>query len=109
MTTIMTETEKRDAEARFRERAHLSGVFSQHVYDWFVGEWEIRLDGDEFELADDEDLEALGYAGDDETVIVQRKSDGKFFEVALEANVQPVPTRIERAEAAGQMRLPGVA
>lgn len=98
-----------ETETQFRERTHLSSVFSQHVYDWFVGEWDIRIDGDEFELADYEDLEALGYAGDDETVIVQRKSDGKFFEVALEADVRPAMTEAERAEAAGQLVLPGVA
>jgi hypothetical protein len=94
------------ADDAVRERDRLAAAISQHIFDEFVGAWSFFFGGEDYELICDEDYTALGYdENDDSLLIIKRRSDGKCFEVELEAWVRPVPTEAERQERAGQLTI----
>lgn len=81
----------------------LGALISQYLYDEFCGEWDFDFGGQKYELVGDEDYAALGYTFDPEDpcgqLVIRRMSDGKCFEVDLEATVRPVPARAQGAAA----------
>lgn len=94
-----------------REIGRLSGAISQHIFDEFVSAWNLRFNGEEFGILDMETAQELGLPDDDETLVIQRKRDGKLFEVDLEVLARPFtpPARPDAPqEIPGQEPLPGV-
>jgi hypothetical protein len=93
----------------FREQCAIEGglwdALAQHVWDH---NGPLRLNGGSFRPLYAEEAEELGYDDDDAAILLRRESDGKVFEVDVDVSVTPVPTGAERAEAAGQLPLPGV-
>jgi len=75
-----------EQEALFRERMEL---------DCWLGEWltdemtmsvrTLRLGpAGTFRMAYMEEAEAIGYDGNDQTILIRRESDGQLFEVEIE-------------------------
>ena len=97
------------------ETQRLSGDVSQHIFDeWCGGYGDLHFGGEKFRRAYDEDIERLGLDADDPyLLVIIRESDGKAFDVELEADVREVLSKAERErlaqEHAGQLRLPEVA
>ncbi len=91
------------------ETMNLSGRISQAMYDHFFGSlrgW--TFDGEHYDVADDQQYEHLGEDIDasDLPLILVRKSDGKFFEVDIDASVWETTAeeRREKNEQAARMR-----
>lgn len=81
----------------------LSGDVSQYIFDeWCSGHGVLRFGGHEYQRAGLEDAEELGYPADDSTLLIIRQSDGKAFEVELEASVYEVPSKEERDKQAAE-------
>ena len=80
------------------ETQRLSGDVSQHIFDVWCGDFgDLRFGGEKFRRADDEDIERLGLDTDDPyLLIIIRESDGKGFEVELEASVYEVKSMAQR-------------
>ena len=75
------------------EKFTLSGEIGQYLFDEFCGAISpYRFGGETYELVSDEEYEALGFSPDTdpEALIIKRKSDGKCFEIELDASVYPV-------------------
>lgn len=54
----------------------------------------LRLAGDEFRPAHDEEFRELGYSDDDNlTLVLRRESDGEFFEVEIDCLVTRVRSK----------------
>jgi hypothetical protein len=81
----MTTTRNETTEQEFRERTHLAGQLSQYLteYLWSLNR-PLTLDGEKFECVGGD--EVPGYEEDEAVVLLRRKSDGKVFEVELEAD-----------------------
>lgn len=82
----------------------LAGWLSQAWYEDLCGRlWPLHVEGETYEFADDEQYAALGEADEDgypppdAPLIMVRKSDGRFFEVELDATVWE--TTVEEREA----------
>lgn len=84
------------------ETQKLSGDISQYLFDeWCQSYGDFTFGGQKYRAACDEEFEALGYGSDDvSTLVVIRESDGKAFEVELEANVYPLREVIQRHQRA---------
>lgn len=82
----------------------LAGWIVQAWYeDFFNRLWPLHIDGETYEIADDEQYKALGEVDKDGMVpsdaplILVRQSDGKFFEIELDATARE--TTVEEREA----------
>lgn len=90
------------------ETVKLSGNISALLYDHFFGclhGW--TFDGEHYEIADDQQYAALGEDIDgDLPLILVRSSDGKFFEVELDATAWETTAKERKAanERARKMR-----
>lgn len=93
----------------FRERHAIEGdlwdFLAQRVWDHFGL---LSLGGADFRALYAEEARELGYDDDDAAVLLRRESDGAVFEIDIEVTARAVPTEAERAEQAGQLRLPEV-
>jgi hypothetical protein len=85
------------------ETQALAGEVSQWLFDEWCAEFgDLRLGGEKYRRAGLEDAEELGYGDDNTTLLIIRESDGKVFEVELEANVYEVPSKEERDKRAAE-------
>lgn len=98
--------------AMWAAAADLAGWLAEHI--WSEGR-PLYLGGEEYEVTGGE--EVPGYEDDQDAILLRRKSDGQVFDADIDVSLHPVqvlppadkpPTPAEM-EAAGQLRLPGVA
>ena len=82
------------------ETQRLSGDVSQYLFDEWCGDYgDLRFGAEKFRRASLEDAVELGYGPDDDdgtTLLIIRESDGKTFEVELEASVYEVKSKAQR-------------
>jgi hypothetical protein len=82
------------------ETQALAGDVCQYLFDEWCGDYgDLRFGGEKFRRASLEDAIELGYGEDDDDgtmLLIIRDSDGKAFEVELEANVYEVKPKAER-------------
>lgn len=87
------------------ETQALAGDICQYLFDEWCGDFDdLRFGGKKYRRAGMEDAEELGFEDDDTTLLIIRESDGKVFEVELEANVYELPSKEERERQAAQAR-----
>lgn len=97
-------------EEEFRESNHIAGEISAHLYEQWCEELGDTMDfaGGKYYLGYAEDAVELGYPDDDDPygpLVIRRESDGKWFEVEIEATVRPVPSAEERERQAEEARV----
>ena len=77
------------AEDEFSQRIAREGdlglMLCEHIWDLYRP---LTLGGEEFQVVGCEDVP--GYEGQDAAVLLQRKSDGKFFEADIDVTIRPV-------------------
>jgi hypothetical protein len=105
MTDTPAETLRRD---EVRERGRIEGDLGEWLTQKIWDESRLHLGAAQFRPLYSEEAEELGYDDDDPEVLLRRESDGAVFEADIEVTVRLVPAEGERAEAKGQLPLPGV-
>jgi hypothetical protein len=87
------------------ETQALAGDICQYLFDEWCGDFsDLQFGGEKYQRAGMEDAQELGFEDDDTTLLIIRESDGKVFEIELEANVYEVPSKEEREKRAAQAR-----
>lgn len=76
------------AQTELRDTDKLAGDVSQHVYDEIVNSPGFYFRGEKFRVIYLEEARAMGLPDDDESLILRRDSDGKLFEVDIEASAR---------------------
>jgi hypothetical protein len=91
-----------------REIGRLTGEISLYLCEYmWSGLGSLEFGGQEFQVADSDDYRNLGYADDDnEVVLLRRESDGAYFEADIEVMVRRIlPKAAEGEQIAGQLSI----
>ena len=80
------------------EGMELNALFSMEASGWLADKlsFGMHVGGVEFELAEEEDYTGYGFDPVSD-ILVQRKSDGRFFEVEVEVSLHTVSVAAKKA------------
>lgn len=81
---IVTADDSDEAFRNMRREGILAGLLGAYICESYSPFW---LAGGEYEPVNGEEIP--GYEGDDETLLLRRKSDGKVFEVEIDVTMRP--------------------